>query len=245
MQTSGPPTWEVPSVIELQDIHVYYGDSYILQGVSLNVQEGEIVCLLGRNGAGKTTTMRGIMGYNPPARGQVIFDGRDIAGQPVYANVRAGLGFVPEDRRIFPDLSVVENLEVARLPARSDQTAWTETRIFETFPLLTKLRDHKGGALSGGEQQMLALARALMGNPRMLLLDEPCEGLAPIIVELIGEIITSLKSQVPILMTEQNAHFALGIADRGYVIDKGRVRYEGRAEELAQNEEIQQRYLAV
>jgi len=232
-------------VIDLKDIHVYYGDSYILQGVSLDVQEGEIVCLLGRNGAGKTTTMRGIMGYNPPARGQVIFDGRDITGKPVYDNVRLGIGFVPEDRRIFPDLSVVENLDVARLPERPGQTAWSEERIFEAFPLLKKLRDHKGGALSGGEQQMLALARALMGNPRMLLLDEPCEGLAPIIVDHIGEIISALKSAVPILMTEQNAHFAVSIADRGYVIDKGRVRYQGLAEELAGNEEIQQRYLAV
>lgn len=232
-------------MIEINDIHVYYGDSYILQGVSLEVQAGEIVCLLGRNGAGKTTTMRGIMGYNPPARGLITFDGRDITGQPVYDNVRRGIGFVPEDRRIFPDLSVMENLEVARLPARSGQHAWTEARIFELFPLLVKLKDHKGGALSGGEQQMLSLARALMGNPRMLLLDEPCEGLAPIIVESIGEIIGTLKTDVPILLTEQNAHFALHIADRGYVIDKGRVCYEGSAEELADDEEIQHRYLAV
>jgi len=232
-------------MIELNDIHVYYGDSYILQGVSLNVQAGDIVCLLGRNGAGKTTTMRGIMGYNPPARGSVTFDGQDITGQSVYANVRQGIGFVPEDRRIFPDLSVMENLAVATLPARPGQNAWTETRIFDVFPLLVKLKDHKGGALSGGEQQMLSLARALMGNPRMLLLDEPCEGLAPIIVENIGEIISALKTDVAILLTEQNAHFALGIADRGYVIDKGRVRYEGMAGELADNEEVQQRYLAV
>lgn len=232
-------------MIEINDIHVYYGDSYILQGVSLDVQAGEIVCLLGRNGAGKTTTMRGIMGYNPPARGRITFDGRDITGQPVYDNVRRGIGFVPEDRRIFPDLSVMENLEVARLPQRSGQQPWTETRVFEVFPLLVKLKDHKGGALSGGEQQMLSLARALMGNPRMLLLDEPCEGLAPIIVESIGEIIGALKADVPILLTEQNAHFALDIADRGYVIDKGRMCYQGMAEELAANEEIQQRYLAV
>jgi branched-chain amino acid transport system ATP-binding protein len=232
-------------MIELDDIHVYYGDSYILQGVSLNVQAGEIVCLLGRNGAGKTTTMRGIMGYNPPARGRVVVDGRDIAGQPVFANVRRGLGFVPEDRRIFADLTVIENLAVATLPAHPGQTAWSEARIFEIFPLLVKLKDHKGGALSGGEQQMLSLARALMGNPRMLLLDEPCEGLAPIIVENIGAIITSLKADVAILLTEQNAHFALGIADRGYVIDKGRICYEGLARELAENEEVQQRYLAV
>jgi len=232
-------------MIELDDIHVYYGDSYVLQGVSLNVQAGEIVCLLGRNGAGKTTTMRGIMGYNPPACGRIRFDRRDITTQPVYTNVRQGLGFVPEDRRIFPDLTVIENLEVARLPARPQLVAWTEARIFERFPLLVKLKDHRGSDLSGGEQQMLALARALMGNPRMLLLDEPCEGLAPILVEQIGEIITTLKADVPILLTEQNAHFALGIADRGYVIDKGRVRYEGTAENLAANDEIQQRYLAV
>ena len=232
-------------MIELKDSHVYYGDSYILKGVSLNVQAGEIVCLLGRNGAGKTTTMRGIMGYNPPAMGSVHYDGRDITGQPVYANVRLGIGFVPEDRRIFPDLSVMENLAVATLPARPGQKAWTEARIFELFPLLLKLKNHKGGALSGGEQQMLSLARALMGNPRMLLLDEPCEGLAPIIVENIGEIISALKADVAILLTEQNAHFALGISDRGYVIDKGRVCYEGVAEELAANEEIQQRYLAL
>ncbi len=232
-------------MIDIDDIHVYYGDSYILQGVSLKVHKGEIVCLLGRNGAGKTTTMRGIMGYNPPARGRVTFDGRDVTGEPVYANVRTGLGFVPEDRRIFQNLTVEENLEVARLPVRPDQTAWSKTLIFETFPLLVKLRNHLGGAMSGGEQQMLALARALMGNPRMLLLDEPCEGLAPIIVEEIGEIIRSLKSKVPILMTEQNAHFALGLSDRGYVIDKGRVCYEGSAKQLADDDDVQQRYLAV
>jgi len=232
-------------VIELQEIHVYYGDSHILQGVSLNVQRGEIVCLLGRNGAGKTTTMRSIMGYNPPARGSIRFEGQEIGGRPVYENVRRGIGFVPEDRRIFPDLSVAENLDVARLPARPGRTPWTEDRVFSSFPVLKKLRHHKGGELSGGEQQMLSVARSLMGNPRMLLLDEPCEGLAPLIVESLGEIIASLKAEVPILLTEQNAHFALGVSDRGYVIDKGRVRYEGSTADLVDNEEIQQRYLAV
>jgi len=232
-------------VIELQEIHVYYGDSYVLQGVSLNVQRGEIVCLLGRNGAGKTTTMRSIMGYNPPASGSIRFEGQEISGRPVYENVRRGIGFVPEDRRIFPDLSVTENLDVARLPARPDRAPWTEDRVFSSFPILKKLRHHKGGELSGGEQQMLSVARSLMGNPRMLLLDEPCEGLAPLIVESLGEIIASLKAEVPILLTEQNAHFALGVSDRGYVIDKGRVRYEGSTADLVDNEEIQQRYLAV
>lgn len=232
-------------MIELQEIHVYYGDSYIIQGVSLNVQRGEIVCLLGRNGAGKTTTMRSIMGYNPPASGSIRFDGQEITGRPVYENVRRGIGFVPEDRRIFPDLSVTENLDVARLPARPGREPWTEDRVFSSFPVLKKLRHHKGGELSGGEQQMLSVARSLMGNPRMLLLDEPCEGLGPLIVESLGEIISSLKAEVSILMTEQNAHFALGISDRGYVIDKGRVRYEGSTADLVDNEEIQQRYLAV
>ena len=232
-------------MIDVFDIHVYYGDSYILQGVSLNVKGGEIVCLLGRNGAGKTTTMKSIMGYNPPKSGIIRFDGQDVTQQPVYEKVRRGMGYVPEDRRIFPNLTVVENLEVARLPARSGRTDWDIERIFSTFPILVKLRDHKGGELSGGEQQILAISRTLMGNPRILLLDEPCEGLAPLIVENLGEIINSLKEEVPILMTEQNAHFALNISDRGYVIDKGRIRYEGTAADLVRNKEIQQRYLAV
>jgi branched-chain amino acid transport system ATP-binding protein len=232
-------------MIEVLDIHVYYGDSYILQGVSLHVKGGEIVCLLGRNGAGKTTTMKSIMGYNPPKTGIIRFDGQDVTEQPVYEKVRRGMGFVPEDRRIFPNLTVVENLEVARLPERSGGTAWDIERIFSTFPILVNLRDHKGGELSGGEQQILAISRTLMGNPRILLLDEPCEGLAPLIVENLGEIINSLKAEVPILMTEQNAHFALNISDRGYVIDKGRIRYEGTAADLVKNKEIQQRYLAV
>ncbi len=232
-------------MIEAKDIHVYIGDSYILQGMSLNIHDGEIVCLLGRNGAGKTTTLRGMIGYNPPARGMVRFDGEDITGRPVYENVRRGIGFVPEDRRIFSDLSVADNLEIARLPPRSGQSPWTRARVFEMFPELKKLENHKGGRLSGGEQQMVSIARALMGNPRILLLDEPCEGLAPLVVERLGEIIRHLKSEMPILLTEQNARFALEISQRGYVIDKGRVRYEGTTDDLSTNQEIQQRYLAV
>jgi len=201
--------------------------------------------LLGRNGAGKTTTMRGVAGYNPPRSGRVIFDGEDIGGWPVYENVRRGVGIVPEDRRVFPGLTVEENLEVAELPPRPGLEPWTLERIFEAFPLLASLRRRRGGELSGGEQQMLAIARALAGNPRLLLLDEPCEGLAPVIVELLGEIITSLGEGVAILLAEQNARFALRVARRGYVIDKGRVRFEGTSEELSSNVEIQQRYLAV
>lgn len=232
-------------MIEVDDIHTYYGDSYVLQGVSLSVGEGEIVCLLGRNGAGKTTTIRSIMGYTPPRRGRVVLESAEVTRIPVYSHVRLGIGYVPEDRQIFPDLTVDENLEVAILPARKDSKQWTRERVYDKFPTLGKLRDHKGGALSGGEQQMLSIARALMGNPKVLLLDEPCEGLAPIIVDALGKIILELKQDMPVLMAEQNARFAFEISDRGYVIDKGRMRYEGSIEDLAANEEIQRRYLAV
>ncbi len=232
-------------MLKVSDIHVYYADSHVLQGVSLRVDPGEIVCLLGRNGAGKTTTMRGIAGLNPPSSGKVFFRDQDITGQPVYYNTRAGLAFVPEDRRIFPRLTVDENLEVAQLRAREGRISWTKDRIYEVFPMLSHLKSRKGGALSGGEQQMLAIARALTGNPLLLMLDEPCEGLAPVIVEELARIIVGLKSETPILLTEQNAHFALSISDRGYVIDKGTLKYEGSRMELLDNTEIQTRYLAV
>ncbi len=232
-------------MIKVDDIHVYYGDSYIIQGLSLFVEQGEIVCLLGRNGAGKTTTLRSIMGYNPPAEGQITFSGEVISGKPVYENVVRGLGYVPEDRRIFPDLTVEENLEVASLKSRRGQKPWTQARIFDAFPLLTPLRQRKGGELSGGEQQMLSIARALAGNPKALLLDEPSEGLAPVIVESLEEIIGNLKKEITVLLTEQNARFAFAISDRGYIIDKGRVRYEGETRDLIENQEIQRRYLAV
>ncbi len=232
-------------MLRVENIHVYYGESYVLQGVSLHVQKGEIVCLLGRNGAGKTTTMRSIVGYNPPARGKIFLEDRLISGRPVYENVRLGIGYVPEDRRIFASLTVKENLEVAQLPPREGYIAWTPERILDEFPLLARLKDRRGGELSGGEQQVLAIARALAGNPRFLLLDEPCEGLAPVIVEMLGDIITALSKEITILVAEQNARFALKISSRGYVIDKGRVCYEGSSEELVSNEDIQCRYLAV
>jgi len=232
-------------MLKIDDIHVYYGDSYVLQGVSLSVSEGEIVALLGRNGAGKTTTMRSIAGYNPPARGTIVFQDKIISGRPVYANIRAGIGFVPEERQIFPNLTVNENLEVAIRPPRDGREPWTYDRIFSTFPLLARLRHHLGGELSGGEQQMLAIARSLAGNPQLLLLDEPCEGLAPVIVESLGTIIFNLKNSMPILMAEQNAHFALKIADRAYVIDKGIIRHQGSSCDISSNEEVQNRYLAV
>ena len=232
-------------MLQVSDIQVYYGDSHVLQGVSIEVRPGEIVCLLGRNGAGKSTTMRGIMGVNPPKSGRVFFKGDDVTHLPVYEKARRGMAFVPEDRRIFPGLTVHENLEVAILPARAGQIQWDPGKIYQTFPLLARLRTRKGGNLSGGEQQMLAIARALAGNPLVLLLDEPCEGLAPVIVEELAGVIAGLKSDMPILLAEQNARFALSIADRGYVIDKGIIRYEGTRVDLLSNQEIQSRYLSV
>jgi branched-chain amino acid transport system ATP-binding protein len=232
-------------MLQVDNIHVYYGDSHVLQGVSLQVRQGEIVCLLGRNGAGKSTTMCGILGLNPPRTGRVVFKGEEITGRPVYETVRRGVAFVPEDRRIFAGLTVNENLEVAVLAPREGRTAWTIDRIYETFPLLAKLKLRKGGNLSGGEQQMLAIARALVGNPLLLLLDEPCEGLAPVIVEELGRVIQDIKSGLPVLLSEQNARFALSISDRGYVIDKGVIRYEGSREELLSNKDVQSRYLSV
>jgi len=230
-------------MLKVADIHTYYDDSYILQGVDLEVKAGEIVCLLGRNGAGKSTTMKSIMGYNHPRKGTIRFLDQDISKQAVFKNVRLGLAYVPEDRRIFSELTVQENFEVSFNDAV--ETRWAIDDLFSIFPLLDKFRHRKGGELSGGEQQMVAIARALAGQPKMLLLDEPCEGLAPVIVEQLGEIISGLKKHFPIFLAEQNAHFALEISDRGYVIDKGLIRFSGTRNELQQNEEIKKRYLSV
>lgn len=230
-------------MLKVVDIHTYYEDSYILQGIDLEVNVGEIVCLLGRNGAGKSTTLKSIMGYNHPRKGSIHFLDHDITNQAVFKNVRLGLGYVPEDRRIFSDLTVQENFEVSCNEAT--ETHWSIEDLFTTFPLLDKFRNRKGGELSGGEQQMVAIARSLACQPKMLLLDEPCEGLAPVIVEQLGEIISNLKQHFPILLAEQNAHFALEIADRGYIIDKGVIPFSGTREELQQNEEVKKRYLSV
>lgn len=230
-------------MLKVTDIHTYYDDSYILQGIDLEVNAGEIVCLLGRNGAGKSTTLKSIMGYNHPRKGSIYFRDQEITHQAVFKNVRLGLGYVPEDRRIFSDLTVQENFEVSFNDAT--KTQWSIDDLFDTFPLLGKFRNRKGGELSGGEQQMVAIARSLACQPKMLLLDEPCEGLAPVIVEQLGEIISNLKQYFPILLAEQNAHFALEIADRGYVIDKGVIPFSGTREQLQQNEEVQKRYLSV
>jgi len=230
-------------MLEVRDIHTFYGDSHVLQGISLRVSGHESVCLLGRNGAGKTTTMKSIMGYTPPRSGEILFRGEKISNLPTYEIVRKGIGYVPEDRRIFPELTVRENLEVAE--RKTGTGPWTMETILDLFPLLRRLLDRRGGKMSGGEQQLLAIARALIGNPSFLLLDEPCEGLAPVIVEALKETILTLKKSLPILIAEQNARFALEVSDRGYVIEKGLIKYAGETALLAKNTEIQQRYLSV
>ena len=202
------------------------------------------VCLLGRNGVGKTTTMRSVMGLTPPSSGRVVWKGRDITREAPFRAAALGIGFVPEDRRIFADLTVWENLDVAARRARSD--GFTIERVFDLFPALRELRDRSGGFLSGGEQQMLTIARTLMGNPELLLLDEPSEGLAPLVVDHLQEQIARLKSDgLTILLAEQNVDFSLNLADRVYVLEKGRIRYEGSAREFRENDSIRQQYLAL
>lgn len=236
-------------LLELGEVHTHYDLSHILFGISLGVEQGRLVCLLGRNGAGKTTTFRSIMGLTPPRRGSILFKGRNIAGQPPHKIARMGIGYVPEARLVFPGLTVTENLDIgARIMARKDGVAstWNLERIWEAFPRLHQLRDRKGGYLSGGEQQMLAIARTLMGNPELLLLDEPCEGLAPLIVKMLGTLIVAVSQRgSTILLAEQNVRFALQVAEEGYILEKGTIKYHGSAEELRNNEEIKNRFLAV
>jgi branched-chain amino acid transport system ATP-binding protein len=220
------------ALLQLEDVHAAYGLSRVLFGISLEVNEGECVCLLGRNGVGKTTTIRSVMGLTPPSAGRVRFRSRDITGWLPYRVARAGIGFVPEDRRIFAELSVWENLDVAqRAAARPGR--WTIESVTELFPVLDQLRDRQGGFLSGGEQQMLTIARTLMGNPDLLLLDEPSEGLAPLVVEALLSKIGELKAQgLTILLAEQGIEFSLALADRVYVLEKGAVRFSGSAASL-------------
>jgi branched-chain amino acid transport system ATP-binding protein len=220
------------ALLQLEDVHAAYGLSRVLFGISLEVNEGECVCLLGRNGVGKTTTMRSVMGLTPPSAGRVRFKSRDITGWSPYRVARAGIGFVPEDRRIFAELSVWENLDVAqRAAARPGR--WSIATVTELFPVLDNLRDRQGGFLSGGEQQMLTIARTLMGNPDLLLLDEPSEGLAPLVVEALLAKIGELKAQgLTILLAEQGIEFSLALADRVYVLEKGAVRFSGSAASL-------------
>jgi len=232
-------------MLKVEGIHVYYGLSHILFDVSLEVHPGEIVCLLGRNGAGKSTTMRGIMGLTPPKQGKVLFEGQAITGKKPFEIARLGLGYVPDDRRVFADLTVAENLEIVEgISKRKSQ--WTRDRIFEFFPPLAPIAHRKAGLLSGGEQQMLTISRALMTNPKLLLLDEPTEGLAPLVVKMLEEQIATLKQTgLTVLLAEQNQKMALRLSDRAYVIDNGRIRYHGTIQELGENEQVRQKYLLV
>jgi branched-chain amino acid transport system ATP-binding protein len=233
------------ALLELDDIHAAYGLSRVLFGISLEVQEGECVCLLGRNGVGKTTTMRAVMGLTPPSAGRVRFKSRDITGWPAYRVARAGIGLVPEDRRIFSELSVWENLDVAQRAA-GRPGRWTIDGVLELFPMLDKLRDRQGGYLSGGEQQMLTIARTLTGNPELLLLDEPSEGLAPLVVDALLAKVGELKSQgLTILLAEQGVDFSLALADRVYVLEKGTVRYSGAASALKADRELLNKLLSL
>jgi len=232
--------------LEVRDIHTFYGLSHVLFGISLDVRRAEVVCLVGRNGAGKTTTLRSIMGLTPPSQGSVTFRGVEITGKPAHSIARMGIGFVPEDRWIFPDLTTLQNLEVGHKNSTSGKNVWDVEKILEVFPLLRKLADRPGGKLSGGEQQMLTIARTLMGNPELILLDEPTEGLAPLVVRALEDQIHELKKRrTTILLSEQNVKSAMRVSDRAYVVDKGFIRYEGTIPELIANDEIRKKYLAV
>ncbi|MBS3907211.1 MAG: ABC transporter ATP-binding protein [Syntrophaceae bacterium] len=231
-------------MLEVNGIHTYYGTSHILFGISFEVKEGEAVCLLGRNGAGKTTAFRSIIGLTPPKSGSIKFKGNEIIGKPPYRIARMGIGYVPDTRRIFPDLTVRQNILVAR--REKETAAWNLERIYSLFPKLKDLDTHMGNQLSGGEQQMLTVARTLMTNPELLLLDEPGEGLAPLVIQSMKEQLGEIKKLgVTMLICEHNVGLATALSDRGYVIDKGTIRYHGTIVELQKNEEVRKKYLMV
>jgi branched-chain amino acid transport system ATP-binding protein len=232
--------------LEASNIYTSYGLSQILFGVSLRVEEKEVVSLLGRNGVGKTTTLRSIMGLTPPRSGSIRWKGEELVGKSPFQIAKLGIGFVPEERRIFSDLTVWENLDVAVKPARDKKKLWTLDRVFNLFPALHPIQNRRGGYLSGGEQQMLTIARTLMGNPDLLLLDEPSEGLAPIVVQQLGEQISKLRQEgMTILLCEQNARFSLDLSDRLYILEKGEVRYQGNVVDFRKDEEAYRTYLAL
>lgn len=233
-------------LLKVEGLNVFYGLSQVLHDVSLTVRKGEVVSLVGRNGVGKSTTLRAIMGLTPPRSGSIVWKGNEIARRAPHRNARDGLGFVPEDRRIFRGLSVWENLDVARWPAPDGTTPWDEARVYELFPDLQKFLDRDGGLLSGGQQQMLTIARTLMGNPELVLLDEPSEGVAPIVVAQIREKIRELKNAgMSIILAEQNLDFVLALSDRCYLLEKGAVVYEGTAEELRNDQAVQDAFLHI
>ena len=233
-------------MLEVVGLDAYYGPSHILFGLCLHADPGEVVALLGRNGAGKSTTLKTIMGLVRPAAGRVLFRGQDLTGQAPHVICRRGIGFVPQERRIFPDLTVRENLEVGRRQRGAGAGEWTSARVLELFPALGPLEERRGESLSGGEQQMLTIARTLMGQPALLLLDEPSEGLAPRVVQSMAEQILRLKREgITVLMSEQNLHFATRVSDRAYIMEKGRIQYAGRMADLSADSEVRRRYLMI
>ena len=233
-------------MLELKGVNSAYGRAHILYDLSLSAERGEVVVLLGRNGAGKSTTLKTLIGLVRPLAGEISFDGRRIERLQPYEIARLGLGYVPEDRRIFTDLSVAENLEVGRQAPRADAPQWTPEKLFGLFPNLAGMRARRAGQISGGEQQMLTIARTLMGNPSAILLDEPSEGLAPLIVEQMAKTILELKQEgLCVLLSEQNLHFANLVADRAYIIEKGHIRYRGSMAELAADAQVRATYLSV
>ncbi len=233
-------------MLEMTGVNSAYGRAHILYDLSLTAERGEVVVLLGRNGAGKSTTLKTLIGLVPPLAGEISFDGRRIERLEPYQIARLGLGYVPEERRIFTDLSVMENLEVGRQAPRAGAPQWTPEKLFQLFPNLAGMRERRGAHMSGGEQQMLTIARTLMGNPRAILLDEPSEGLAPVIVEQMVKTILELKQEgLCVLLSEQNLHFANLVADRAYIIEKGHIRYQGTMAELAANDQIRATYLSI
>jgi len=240
--TSEPPD----TILNIDQINTFYGQSHALQGVSLSIHKGEVVCLLGRNGVGKTTTLRSIIGLTPPRSGRIFLKNVDVVGKHPFQIAKMGIGYVPDDRRIFPDLTLFENLELARRLSKKGRVQWTFEKIYELFPVFIELKERKGIQLSGGEQKMLAIGRALMKNPDLLLLDEPSEGLAPLIVQNLVEVMGRIRSEgVTILLADQNLKFCRKTSDRGYILEKGMIQYQGVMEEIWQNEEIVKKYLVV
>lgn len=233
-------------MLEAENINTFYGGAHILADLSLRLGENEVVALLGRNGAGKSTTIKSLMGLVHPKTGRILYDGEEIQNRPPHYICALGLGYVPEERRIFSKLTVQENLDVGRRPPREGFPEWSPEKLFELFPNLKERRGQLGGRLSGGEQQMLTIARTLMGNPRALLLDEPSEGISPLIVEQMAGVINELKRRgLSLIISEQNLHFAKMVSDRAYVIEKGAVRYEGTLADLEARPEVRKKYLAV
>ncbi|MGI3168214.1 ABC transporter ATP-binding protein [Pseudooceanicola sp. C21-150M6] len=233
-------------MLKVEGIHSYYGKAHILDGLSFSVDRGEVVALLGRNGAGKSTTMKSVMQLVRPRQGRVTFEGRDLVGDPAFRVAKCGIGYVPEDRRIFSDLTVLENLEVGRQPKREGAPHWSVEQLFDIFPNLRERRANRGKHMSGGEQQMLTIARTLMGNPMLLLLDEPSEGIAPVIVEEMARTILRLKAEgLTVMISEQNLHFARAVADRAIIIEGGQKKFDGTFAELEAQPEIRDAYLSV